>query len=360
MTPELQKLEDSIKKVHKIAFTPKFKETFHTKLSNPAFIAIGLKVVEKLGWDLVFYDESTIEAKRKNKWNNWTEGITMSYHMGDVDIQSESLGNEMWDNGNNSKRVKLFQLVLADMESQLSSEEIRGFVADQKKTDEWEDYKIPESLPEPVSFQKPTIIIPLAGTIGVAGLLGYILAFCISNGFYIIGICDVGVGFLLGLTMAQLVKVGNYTVFNKLKMILIASVLIAFLSCQFFIYYFYISEHPSLNVDFISFMKMRFEAGITIKSFNAGWIGLVISWLLLLFFGYYIGMTSLVAGVVKHQLNRIPKEVLDFAVYLSIKDKSEEQIRSELSKYGWSKTEDQNEVFEALGAVGDAHAMDRS
>lgn len=360
MTPEIQKLEDSIKKVHRVAFTPKFKDSFQTKLSKSAFIAIALKVIEKIGWDLVYYDDSNLEAKRKNDWDTWTESITMNFDFGKVNIQSTSLGNEMWDFGRNSKRVKLFQLVLNELESELSDEEIKEFESEQKKVDEWEDYKVPESLPSPSPKMKPNFYIPLIGSVLVAILLGYILAFSISNGFYIIGLFDVGVGFVIGFIMSQTVKFGNYTDFKKLRFILIASILISFLLCQYFIYQFYLDKNPLFNMDFISFMKLRFEAGLTIKNLNTGWIGLVISWGLLLFFGYYIGLLRLISGVIKHQLSRVPGEVLDYAVYLFIKEKSEDQVRAELSKLGWSNLQDQDSVIEAVGAIGDANEMRRS
>lgn len=360
MTPEIQKLEDSIKKVHRVAFTPKFKDSFQTKLSKSAFIAIALKAIEKIGWEVVYYDDSNIEAKRKNDWDSWTESIAMQYDFGKVNIQSTSLGNEMWDFGRNSKRVKLFQLVLHKLESELSEEEIKEFESEQKKVDEWEDYMIPESLPAPLPRMKPNLYIPLISTILVSTLLGYILALSISNGFYIIGLFDVGVGFIIGFVLSQTLKLGNYTDFRKLRPILIASVIISFISCQIFIYQLYVGKNPLVDIDFATFMKLRFEAGLTIKNLNTGWIGLVISWGLLLFFGYYIGLLKLVSGTIKHQLSRIPPEVLDFAVYLFIQEKSEDQVKMELSKLGWSNSEDQGYVMEAVGAIGDAQEMRRS
>jgi hypothetical protein len=360
MTPEIKKLEDSIKKIHRVAFTPKFKDSFHTKLSKSAFIAIAIKVIEKIGWELVFYDEATVEAKKKNEWDTFTEGISIKYDLGKVHIQSTSLGNDMWDFGRNSKRVKLFQLVLNQLELELSDEEITAFETEQKKVDEWEDYTVPKSLPAPTQNKKPNIYVPLLGSFLVAILLGYILAFTISKGFYIIGLFDVGVGFVIGFTLAQLVKLGNYTDFKKLRIVLVVSVLISFLTSQYFIYQFHLSEAPLLDTDFISFMKLRFEAGLTIRSLNTGWIGLVISWGFLLFFGYYIGLVKLIGGILKHQLNRIPTEVLDYTIYLFIKENSEDEVRIKLSKMGWTDSEDQDSVLEAVEAVGAATEIRRS
>ncbi len=360
MQPEIQTLEDSIKKVHRVAFTPKFKDSFQTKLSKSAFIAIALKAIEKIGWEIVYYDDTNIEAKRKNDWGTSTESIDMQYDFGKVNIKSTSLGNEIWDFGRNSKRVKLFKLVLENFEVELNEEEIRNFESEQKKVDEWVDYVIPESLPAPLPKIKPNLFIPLISAMLVNVFLGYVLALSISNGFYIIGLFDVGVGFIIGFVLSQTLKLGNYTDFRKLRPILIVSVLISFISCQIFIYQLYLAENSFVEIDFITFMKLRFEAGLTIKNLNTGWIGLVISWGLLLFFGYYIGILILVGGIIKHQISRIPKEVLDFAVYSLVQKKSENQVRMELSKFGWKDAEDQDYVMEAIGAIGDAQEMGRS
>jgi hypothetical protein len=360
MTPEIQKLEDTITKVHRVGFPPKFKESFKTKLSKGAFIAIALKVIEKLEWDLIYYDDNTIEAKRKNRRDSWSEGISMTFDFGKVNIQSSSLGNETWDYGRNSKRVKLFQIVLNDLETELSNLDIREIEFEQKKVDEWEDYEIPETLPASSPQKNHNFYIPLIGTISIALLLGYILAILNVNGFYIIGLFDLGTGFILGFILSITLKFGNYTNFNKLRLVLIASLAVSFVSWQVFTWQIIVTKNDILNLDFISYIQLRLEAGLTIKTLNTGWIGLVLSWGLFLFLGYTIGLFKLGSGTIKHQLSRVPQEVLDYAIYLFIQDKSEDQVRTELSKHGWSSKDDQDSVFEAVAAVGSINEMRRS
>jgi len=360
MTPEIEKLENSIKKTHRIGFTPQFKEIIQTSLSNTAFIALGLKAIENIGWEIVFYDETTIEAVSKGKRGNRTEGIIISYDYGKVTVKSSSLGDEMWDQGRNSKRVKLFQLVFSDLEQNMSREEVREIEQKQKKKDQWEEYTIPQSLPEPTSFSKPTVYVPLFGSLIFSLLLGFILAFSITNGVYIIGLFDVGCGFLLGVVLTQTMAFGNYTNFNKLRPIFIVSLVLSFISCQLFIYQLSINGGSFRNIDFISFMKLRFEAGLKIKNINTGWIGLIISWGLFLFLGYFVGLGQLARGIVKQRLKRVPTEVLDFAMYLLIKNNSESKVKEKLSELGWKNPEDQEYVFEAISAIQDAQEMNRS
>ncbi|MFK8037979.1 MAG: hypothetical protein AB8B74_06800 [Crocinitomicaceae bacterium] len=357
MSPEIQKLEDSIKRVNRIGFTPKFKDSFQTKLSISAFIAIGLKTVEKIGWDIVYYDETSIEAKRKNDSDSWTEKITIIYDTGNVNVQSVSLGQEMIDFGKNSKRVKLFHLVYIDLTASISKEEIIEFTKNLKKESEWTDYIVPESLPAPKKYRLPNIYIPILGALITSLLLGYILSYCIGVGFYIIGLFDIGIGFIIGFMLSQLIKLGNYTHYGHLRVILIGSLLIILLSCQIFLY---INFPSSYNVNFISYMKLRLDAGLIIKNLNTGWIGLVLSWFILLFFGYLIGLQKLIGGILIYQMNRVPDEVTMHTYYLFAQGKSDDAIRTELSKYGWSNSNDQDYVFETVAANQSANDIGRS
>ncbi|GAB5416809.1 MAG: hypothetical protein Crog4KO_22980 [Crocinitomicaceae bacterium] len=360
MAPEIQKLEDSIKKVHKVAFTPKYKENFHTRLSREAFIALAKKVIEKIGWDLIYYDDFAVEAHRKNEWGNVTESITMTYDHHSVKIQSKSLGNQMWDVGRNSKRVKLFQLVLDQLESELSPEEIQYFEEKQKSEFEMSDYEIPETLPPPNRFKRPNLpIVVIIAVIAALGI-GYTLGASFAHGFYLIGVFDVAIGFVLGLVMVEAFKLASYTNYANLRWIYIGGVALMFLSSQYFMFQIRMEQFPTVRLDFIEFMQLRLAHGLEIKGLNTGWIGLVISWLILVLVSYWIGIYRIGIGMVKFQLNRVPVEVIDFAVYYLVKGKTEDQVRDQLAKKGWTQAEYQNLVFEAVGALGDLQQMRRS
>ena len=126
MTEELKKYESTIKKKHSFNWTPKFQEDIRTDLNKTIIISIVIKTFEKLGWDLVYQDEKTAEAKRIGDWNRWTEKITVSFDYGKLTIKSVSLGNEMWDNGRNSKRVKLFIHAFKKTEQEFDRETLAG------------------------------------------------------------------------------------------------------------------------------------------------------------------------------------------------------------------------------------------
>ncbi len=149
MNEELKKYESNIKKKHSFSFTPKFKEEFHTQLNKTVFVPIVIKVFEKLGWDFIYREETYAEAKRKNDWDQWTEKISVSYEYGKVKVKSESLGKEMWDNGKNSKRVKHFIYAFQQIEKEFDNDTLAKLEEDEVKANNWDDYVIPESLPQP-------------------------------------------------------------------------------------------------------------------------------------------------------------------------------------------------------------------
>ena len=70
-------------------------------------------------------------------------------------------------------------------------------------------------------------------------------------------------------------------------------------------------------------------------------------------------MLRLASNLTAYQLERVPMEVVNFAFYHFVKEKTENQVRSELSKMGWTEEQDQNEVFESIGAVQGATELNR-
>ncbi|MEG0187811.1 MAG: hypothetical protein RR668_04045, partial [Algoriella sp.] len=189
MNPKFKEIEKQIKKTHKFAFTPKYKTEFHTQLSDKAFFAITNQTFEKLDWDIVYVDEYSIEAKRKVKslgMTQYTESIIVSYKYGNIMVKSESLGNEIWDNGRNSKRVHLFIYIFHDIEKNYNREELKQLEKEQESKDNWDNYQIPTELPKPKSVRNQNIIFPILVAIITSILLAFIIAKISLTGKYII------------------------------------------------------------------------------------------------------------------------------------------------------------------------------
>ena len=346
--------EKSIVKKHSVSWSPKYTEEFRTSLSKTVFIPIVEKTILKLGWDIVFKNENSIEAKRKDKalgFEQWTEAITITFDHGKVNVKSESLGNEMWDNGRNSKRVKLFIHAFNETESEFDREALNELEQETEKKNNWDDYIIPDYLPQPVEPKKKIFSILMAGGLILSVILGFIIAAISIHGIYFIGVFEVLVGILISIALKYLIKISNFTAIKKIEYLLMGMVFLIYFTNQYFQYEIILSENNLERIGFLEFIKIRFSEGLTIKTLNTGWIGLVISWIIQLVLTYYVAFLRVISIITAYQLEKIPVEVVDFCTYHFIKGKSEDEVRNELSKKGWTANENQEEVFEAIGAV---------
>lgn len=362
MEESLKTYEKNIEKKHSFGWNPKYEEEFRTNLNEKVFIPITEKTLEKLDWDLVFKDDKNIEAKRKESnfgIEKWTESITISYRHGKIIVKSESLGNEMWDNGRNSKRVKLFIHSFKETEKSFDKESLEKLEIEVERKNNWDDYVIPEILPKPNRIKKPNFAIPLIGGFFTSIILALILAKVSVSGGYIIGLFELLVAIAIGFSLKYLIKFSNFTEFLKLKYLLIGMIVLIYVLNQYFQYEIILRENNYERIGFFEFIKLRFEQGLTIKKLNTGWIGLIISWGLQIILTYYVGLLRLITSITSYQLERIPTEVVDFAFYHFVKEKTEEQVRNELKNKGWTEKQNQDEVFEAIEAIYGANELNR-
>lgn len=359
MTPTIKELEKQISKTHKFAFTPKYKSEFYTQLSEKAFFAITNQAFEKLNWEIIYVDEYSIEAKRKTTnlgISQYTESIIVSYSHGMATVKSQSLGNEIWDNGRNSKRVHLFILVFQNIANNYNQKELKELEKIQESKDNWDDYKIPTYLPKPHPVRNPNIWFPITIAVFSSIILAYASAQATVNGKYIFFLFETLIGLALAFSLKIGIKYGNYTNYKKIKNILIASILIVFILNQFFQYNIILLENNLERIGFLNFLKLRFQQGLS----NFGSIGLIIIWIIqlgiTLLFGYIFITRFLITYIVK----RIPPEVIDFAFYHFIKGKDEHQVRKELAYLGWSNEQNQNEIFEAIDGIQTNNEINRT
>jgi hypothetical protein len=359
MKPEIEQYEKSIKKKHSFGWTPKYEEETRTELPPKVFSAIVAMTFEKLGWELVFQDAKHLEAKKKGKWNTYTEKISISYEFGKVNVRSVALGNEMWDNGRNSKRVKLFIYAFKETESGFSRENLVDLEKEVERKNNWDDYQIPEKLPHPLKQNKPRIQVALLGGISLSIFLGFLIAYSTIKIGYTIVIFEIIVAILISLVFVYLIKLSNYTNYANLRKVLLGTIILTYFFNQYFFYELIMYENSYTNFSFFDFIELRFEEGFTLESFNTGWVGLVISWMFQIGFTQFFSEFLLVSSLAKYSIGKVPPEVIDFAMFHFVKEKTEPEVRTELSKMGWSKTQDQNDVFEAIGAVFNANEINR-
>lgn len=359
MKEELKKYESTLKKKISFGLTPQFEEEFRTQLNKTVFFPIAKEIIETIGWDLVFEDESTLEAKQYAEGFHWGQRITIKYQSGRVIVNSKSNQSPLFDFGRNSKRVKLFIYAFQRSEKSYDKKSLHELEQKTIKANNLDDYEIPETLPQPKKQAKPKHWIPIIGGILIAISLGLLIALLSIKVTYVIGIYEVAIGFLLGFSFKYIIKLSNYTNFDKLNYLLIGVVILTYFLNQYFSYQMIIGENKIESFSFFNFIQLRFQEGLKIDTLNIGWIGLLVSWIFQIGFTYGIAYIQLASHLSKYQLEKIPMEVLDFAYYHFVKGKDENGVRQELSNKGWTKNEDQNDVFEAMGAIQGLQELNR-
>jgi len=357
---DFKEFEASIKKEHRFGWTPKFEETFRVELNKTVFIPIITEVFETLDWPVIFKDENSVEAIYINSWGKHTEKIEVLFEHDKVTIKSISLRSGFWDMGRNSKRVKLFIHAFKIVMHEYDQESLNKLQIETEKINNWDDYEIPKILPKPKENKKPNVLIPIAGGVISALLLGFIIALTSTEGIYFIGLFEVGVAFILGFIFASLIKQSNYTNYKNLQLIFIATVLVTYIANQYFQYQIILYKNSGISISFVQFLEFRIEAGLSIKNLELGSIGLILSWVFQLVATYYIGMLRLTLALTSYELERVPGEVLEFAIYHFVKGKSKQEVRYELSKMGWSKKDHQDDVLKSLDAMHDLNEYDRA
>ena len=359
MNEDLKQYEKKIKKIHRISWTPKYEEETRTSLNPKLVIPIIIKTFEKLGWEVLYRDENIAEAKRKLGWNDRGTKISVSHHFGKLIIKSESLGSEIWDNGQNSKRVKLFIHAFQQTEKTYDRKSLAELEKEVEKTNNWDDYVIPESLPQPRNQKKPRFWTLIVCGLITALFMGFILALLSLKGFYLIFLFEVLVAIVLSYILQQLVKISNFTSAGLLNYSLIGIVVITYVSSQYFQYQIVLHVNNDNHSNPWEFLQARLEHGLTFNRLNLGWIGLLISWVLQFVITYYVAVFRLTFSLTAYRIKRVPVEVVDFAYYHFVKENTEKQVRAELSKMGWNDSQNQDEVLEAIDAIGYAQELNR-
>ncbi len=139
---------------HSFGWTPKRTERADFAIEKELFTPVCQKILRELEWDIVYTDDTTVEAKAKTN-KQWSEKITIEWHLSKLLITSVSLTNQMWDEGKNFKRIEQFRIGMDEFLKELSSAQKKELLEEVKNEKaEWEKYRIPDTLPEPPSIPK--------------------------------------------------------------------------------------------------------------------------------------------------------------------------------------------------------------
>lgn len=176
---------------------------------------------------------------------------------------------------------------------------------------------------------------------------------------HIIIIYEVAAGIGMGYFFSQILKKANFKDFTTIQFIIGGMVAVIFLTNQYTQFQLILADNNYLELDFLKFMKARWESGLTIENLKTGWIGLVLSWAIQLFFIYQIAMFKVSLIIAKYIIDKIPGQVMEYTIYLFEMEKSESEVRAALALKGWNKKTDQDAVFEALIEINGFHEIRR-
>ena len=361
MKIELENLQSEIKRKHVFKYKPEFSESFITDITDKQIIPLTLEVFEQLEWPVVYSDKVCVEAKRKGSYNKLTEKITVKKISANrIEVHSKTIEGHFWDTGKNSKRTGLFIALFNKLALEYKENgKLVNLETEYEKQNNWTDYVVPTELPHPKFQEKPNLAITILGGLIISISIGLIIGLLSQKFIYIIGIYELGIGMSMGYFFSKVLKKTNYIEFDKIKIIIGFMCFLIFFTSQFLQYLLIIIDNNITDLSFIEFMIFRIENGLMIKTLNTGWIGLLLSWIFQIVFPFFLAMSQIASSIMNYSIEKIPEKVLEYVFYLLDNDKSESEIRAELASKGWNNPEDQQEVFDAVGAVYDFQQSNR-
>ena len=353
MKIEYENLRNAVKRKYSFKYKPEFSEIFKTEINDSQIIPLIIEVFEKLEWPIVFQNKKSVEAKCQGDFSKLVGKLTITKNnSGRIEVNSKSLEGNFFDFGKNSKRTGLFIALFQKLATEYQeSGKLTELETEFEKQNSWAEYEIPSELPSPKEFGKPNLNLSIIGGFVIATLFGLLIAFLTVKFTYFIGLYEVGIGLGVGYLLGQVLKKTNYIDFRPIQFIIGGMMVVMFFTNLFTQYQLIIAENNISGLGFFEFMELRFENGLTIKDLDTGWIGLVLSWIFQIVFPFFLAQAKVAGITMNYMIEKIPEKVIEYTIYLFEMDKSESEVRAELAQKGWNKKSDQDEVFDALGAM---------
>jgi uncharacterized membrane protein YphA (DoxX/SURF4 family) len=362
MNKELEDLQHSVKRRFSNRINPQYSESFKPTIEEGQIIPLIQEVFRLLDWPIVYTDDKSVEAKRKNQWNKLTAKVTVTRKpSGRIEVHSKSLEGHLTDLGKNSKRTGLFIALFKKLEKEYSAnDKIKELEDEFKKRNNWEDYDVPTTLPQPKESSEPNLINTIIGSFCIALSIGVIIGFLTYVFRHIAGIYELGTGLYVGHFLGKTLTKTNYIDYNHSKLIILGILLLGLVT-NFFTQYILINYNSHYeNFGFIDYLSYRFNSDLKLSdNLYAQWIGHIILWSLHIALAYFIALHRVTFTIIDYAITRIPSEVIDYTVYLLEKDNSLSEVRTLLAEKGWKKTSDQDQVFEAINELFGLQELNR-
>lgn len=353
MKIEYKELRNEIKRKHSFKYKPKFSESFKTNINENQITPLIIEVLKKLEWPIVFQNNKSVEAKCKGDFSKLVGKLTITKNnSGRIEVNSKSLEGNFFDFGKNSKRTGLFIALFKKLAIEYKeSGKLNELETEFEKQNSWVDYEVPSKLPKPKKFGKPNLILTIIGGLIIAILFGILIGFLTIEFTYFIGLYELGIGIGIGYLFGLVLRQTNYIEFRPIQFIIAGMMVILFFTNLYTQYYLVSIENNMITFNFIEFMRFRWEVGLKIKKLETGSVGLLLFWIFQIVFPFFLAEVKIAGITMNYMIEKIPKKVLEYTIYLFDIGMQVSEVRAELSQKGWNKESDQNEVFEALGAI---------
>jgi F0F1-type ATP synthase assembly protein I len=350
----------SVDTKYSFSSNPKAELSFMPDVRKDYIKTLIIKVFEDLEYDVLYYDEGQVEAKRRDEdFKNWTNKITVIINSNsELSVKSISLGNYTMNKRIDSKIVQLFKHVFEKLSANYSDEELGELKDNIERKENWDDYSIPKELTPPKNLKEPNL--PIFVTVSlISSLFLGVLFGLITQQFYILILMDSLIGFALGYLLFQGVKMSNYTEHPRVLIISLVTPLVIILISQLTQYVYITESNGLVGLSFIEFMSERIKLGFRIADLNIGSWGYILVFILQYIFIGFTMMNRFMNNLLYFQAKRVPTDVLDFVYYHVIKGKTEREVRKELSKMNWKNYQDQQYVIEDFSAIEELKQIDR-
>lgn len=348
MKQEYQDFQKSIAKTHKFGFKLQFEEIFYSSVEDEISIRIAEEAISALGWQPLQTGSNKLVASKPQKLFSAGHEITVSFHLGAITVNSISTGSEMWDNGGNSKCVKLFIHVFKDIEKEYDSEKQKAVKQQIQDEENWVGYEVPEMLPPAPLREKPSVLLPVMGALCSSILIGVLLAISHYNLKHILILYEILAGIAIGYALTKTMMWSNCVTPRVYGVLIGLSAILTLFVSEYFLYRMMI-RHQVDPYTFFESIGYKLDLGFYLGELWLGSVGLIVSWVFLVVACFFIAFYFFNTRLMKYLIERVPEEAVQYVLYCHQHlGMTETDIRSELTDKGWKREADQDEVFVAI------------
>lgn len=336
-------------------WNPKSNQSIETKLPQDLALHTIQYAFMILYWDVVYADDNTVEAKRiGGQKNEPREKIIVEFKNNTVQIISKSLESNVCDFGSNHKRIEEFKTAFLALEEEYDAEKIesKSKELEKEKEDIKAAYQIPETLSSPPIIQESNLGILLLGAGFTSVILGITIGLITSVFMYLLFLYDAGIAFATSFTLVFLIKWSHISDYKQLQWIGYGTILLSYFVNQITQYFYLTYKFRVSDVSFWEYIVMSYNNGIYYEELRiSGW-GMLIVWVIEIGIAILLFRSFFANRIINYDYKQVPEDVLEFAIYyFEQEEKTEEEVRKELEKKGWTEEKQQDLVFKAIGAI---------